>query len=106
MMTRNKTLEPQQGDLFTVFLRDIVDLNHPLVRLAGQVDWNQFEEALAGLRRRRRAAFRAHPPSTRLSAGGAGRAVARSAGCHCLGRFTGELVQCRVSAGPAGPLFA
>ena len=47
MMTRNKTLEPQQGDLFKVFLKDIVDLNHPLVRLAGQVDWNQFEEALA-----------------------------------------------------------
>ena len=47
MMTRNKTWEPQQGDLSKVFLKDIVDLNHPLVRLAGQVDRNKFEEALA-----------------------------------------------------------
>ena len=47
MMRRNKTQGPQQGDLFKVFLKDLVDVNHPLVRLAGQVDWNQFEEALA-----------------------------------------------------------
>ena len=47
MMRRNKTHGPQQGDLFKVFLKDLVDVNHPLVRLAGQVDWNQFEEALA-----------------------------------------------------------
>lgn len=47
MMRRNKAQAPQQGDLFKVFLRDLVDPAHPLVRLAGQVDWNQFEEALA-----------------------------------------------------------
>jgi IS5 family transposase len=47
MMTRNKTTDPQQADLFKVFLKDIVDLSHPLVRLADQVDWKQFEEALA-----------------------------------------------------------
>ena len=47
MMRRNKTQGPQQGDLFKVFLKDLVDVNHPLVRMAGQVDWNQFEEALA-----------------------------------------------------------
>lgn len=47
MMTRNKASEPHQGDLFKVFLKDLVDPAHPLVRLAGQVDWKQFEEALA-----------------------------------------------------------
>jgi IS5 family transposase len=47
MMTRNTTQEPKQGNLFKVFLKDIVNLNHPLARLAGEVDWNQFEEALA-----------------------------------------------------------
>ena len=47
MMTRNKTSTPHQGDLFKIFLRDLVDPAHPLVRLAGQVDWKQFEEALA-----------------------------------------------------------
>lgn len=47
MMTRNKTSEPHQGDLFKVFLRDLVDPAHPMVRLADQVDWKQFEEALA-----------------------------------------------------------
>lgn len=47
MMTRNKTSDPQQADLFKVFLKDILDLSRPLVRLADQVDWPQFEEALA-----------------------------------------------------------
>jgi hypothetical protein len=47
MIARNKTLDLQPGDLFKVFLKDIVDLTHPLVRLAGQVDWKQFEAALA-----------------------------------------------------------
>lgn len=44
---RQKASGPQQGDLFKVFLRDLVDPAHPLVRLAGQVDWHQFEVALA-----------------------------------------------------------
>ena len=35
MMTRNKASEPHQGDLFKVFLKDLVDLAYPLVRLAG-----------------------------------------------------------------------
>ena len=47
MMTRSKTSEPHQGDLFKVFLRDLVDPIHPMVRLADQVDWKQFEAALA-----------------------------------------------------------
>jgi transposase, IS5 family len=47
MMTRNKTSEPQQGDLFKAFLKNIIDLSHPMARLAEQVDWKQFEEALA-----------------------------------------------------------
>ena len=47
MMTRNKTSNAHQGDLFKVFLRDLVDPEHPMVRLAEQVDWKQFEEALA-----------------------------------------------------------
>ena len=40
-------LEPSQGDLFKIFLRDLVDPTHPMGRLVGQVDWRQFEEALA-----------------------------------------------------------
>ncbi len=47
MMTRNKSLGPHQDDLFKVFLSDLVDAAHPMVRLASQVDWRQFEEALA-----------------------------------------------------------
>lgn len=47
MMTRNKAADLQQGDLFKVFLKNIVDVKHPLVRLAGQVDWKHFEAALA-----------------------------------------------------------
>ena len=47
MMTRNMSLGPQQDDLFKVFLKDLVDAAHPMVRLAGQMDWRQFEAALA-----------------------------------------------------------
>lgn len=43
----NNTSGHQQGNLFKVFLRDIVDPFHPVVRLAGQVNWKQFEDALA-----------------------------------------------------------
>ena len=49
MMTRNNASDPRQDDLFKVFLKDLVDLAHPLVRLAEQVDWKQFEEALAAV---------------------------------------------------------
>ena len=49
MMTRNTASEPRQDDLFKVFLKDLVDLAHPLVRLAEQVAWKQFEEALAAV---------------------------------------------------------
>ena len=49
MMTRNNASDPRQDELFKVFLKDLVDLAHPLVRLAEQVDWKQFEEALAAV---------------------------------------------------------
>ena len=47
MMTRNKTSDPHQGDLFKVYLRDLINPSHPMVRLADQVDWKQFEDAMA-----------------------------------------------------------
>ena len=47
MMTRKQTTDPHPGDLFTVYLRDLVNPSHPMVRLADQVDWKQFEDAMA-----------------------------------------------------------
>jgi len=35
-----------QGDLFKVELETIINLDHPLVRLAGQIDWTFFEREL------------------------------------------------------------
>ena len=35
-----------QGDLFKVELETIINLDHPLVRLAGQIDWAFFEREL------------------------------------------------------------
>lgn len=38
-----------QGDLFQVELIDLVDMRHPLVILAGQIPWNDFDEAFQPL---------------------------------------------------------
>lgn len=38
-----------QGDLFRVELIDLVDKRHPLVLLAGQIDWDDFDEAFKPL---------------------------------------------------------
>jgi IS5 family transposase len=48
MMTRSeKDNRPEQGRLFNTFLKDIIDLNHPMVRLADSIDWGSFEKVLA-----------------------------------------------------------
>jgi len=48
MMTRSKKgNRPEQGRLFNPFLKDIIDLNHPMVRLADSIDWGCFEKVLA-----------------------------------------------------------
>ena len=48
MMTRSgKAGGPEQGRLFNPFLRDMIDLRHPMVRLADSIDWGSFEEVLA-----------------------------------------------------------
>lgn len=48
MMTRNETgNRPEQGRFFNPFLKDIIDRNHPMVRLADSIDWKNFEDALA-----------------------------------------------------------
>jgi len=43
-MEPNKSLYDPQGDLFKTELVRIIDKNHPLVRLGGEVDWERLEE--------------------------------------------------------------
>ena len=40
-----KTSHDPQGDLFKTELVRIIDLNHSLVRLGNEVEWERFEEA-------------------------------------------------------------
>jgi IS5 family transposase len=43
---RPKPSDPtEQPELFRSRLDNMVDLRHPLVRLAGLIDWDRFEEA-------------------------------------------------------------
>ena len=46
MMTRNTEERTTQANLFKPLLRDIVSPTHPLVLLAGSIDWKRFEDAL------------------------------------------------------------
>ena len=39
----------KQGDLFRIELIDLVDKRHPLVILAGQIPWKDFDEAFQPL---------------------------------------------------------
>ena len=41
-----KAPQTAQGDLFKSELIAIIDSNHPLVRLADKIDWQQFEKSL------------------------------------------------------------
>ena len=43
-MKPNKFFHDPQGDLFKIELVRIIDMNHPLVRLGGEVDWERLEE--------------------------------------------------------------
>ena len=46
MKPRPSSNTDPQGDLFKVQLDTIINLDHPLVRLAGQIDWTFFEREL------------------------------------------------------------
>jgi len=47
-MTRSENENrPRQGRLFNPFLRDMIDRNNLMVRLADSIDWSNFEKALA-----------------------------------------------------------
>ena len=46
MKPRSSSNTDPQGDLFKVELETLVDPDHPLVRLAAQIDWPFFERAL------------------------------------------------------------
>ena len=36
--------ENPQGELFRVELTEVINLDHPLVRLADEIDWRRFDE--------------------------------------------------------------
>jgi IS5 family transposase len=48
MRPKQPKAEPQD-DLFRARLENLVDLRHPLVRLAGLIDWSRFEAAFGAL---------------------------------------------------------
>ena len=43
-MRRKERRDSGQNDLFKVRLDQIVDMDHPLVKLAGTIDWRFLEE--------------------------------------------------------------
>jgi len=47
-MKPRQTKTISQKDLFQPQLVDIIDPNHPLVRLAKVIDWNQLDNELGG----------------------------------------------------------
>jgi len=49
MKPKTSACHDPQTRLFQVELRSLVDARHPLVRLAGQIDWNYLEAELGGL---------------------------------------------------------
>jgi IS5 family transposase len=46
MKPKKSAASDPQGSLFQVELVKILDMSHPLVVLAGKVDWGAFESAL------------------------------------------------------------
>lgn len=44
-----KTTHPENGNLFQQSLVDQIDMTHPLVKLAGLIDWVAFEHAWSGM---------------------------------------------------------
>ncbi len=49
MKPKNSPCEELQGDLFRIELQALVDAAHPLVALAGQVDWARLDETFGSL---------------------------------------------------------
>ena len=49
MKPRPSRCEDRQGDLFKIELEAIVDVGHPMIRLAGRVNWERLEEAFGAL---------------------------------------------------------
>ena len=48
MRPKKSEIQDGQAQLFRVELVKVINLRHPLVRLAEQIDWGRFEKALAG----------------------------------------------------------
>lgn len=46
---RPKRPVPREDELFRNRLDNIIDLQHPLVRLAGLIDWSRFDAAYGSL---------------------------------------------------------
>jgi len=44
-----KPRDDRQKDLLRPALEDIIDLGHPLVRLAGEIDWGSLDTRFAGV---------------------------------------------------------
>jgi IS5 family transposase len=45
----SKPRDERQKDLFRPALDQIIDMGHPLVRLAGEIDWELLEQRFAAL---------------------------------------------------------
>ena len=48
MMTKSAPRKPVQTQLRKIMLRNLLDLKHELVLLAGAIDWKRIEKAMAG----------------------------------------------------------
>ena len=44
MKPKASPCENPQGELFRVELTEVINLGHPLVRLADEIDWRRFDE--------------------------------------------------------------
>ncbi len=49
MKPRKPSSEDPQGHLYRIELSQLIDLEHPLAKLAAVVDWSRFDEAFAPL---------------------------------------------------------
>ncbi len=58
---RPKTKQPESGKLFEHELDGVINMDHPLVKLAELIDWSEFEQSWSDLFPSKRA-DRRHPP--------------------------------------------
>ena len=49
MKPRKPSSQDPQGHLYRVELRQLIDLQHPLAKLAALVDWRRFDETFSPL---------------------------------------------------------